>query len=52
MGVDFGETVKNLEKELPKMPPLPVIAAECPPPYNKADALTIGQQPPPEPVDK
>ena len=52
LGVDFGETVKNLDKELPKIPPLPVITAECPPPYNKADAFTIGQQPPPEPVDK
>ena len=34
------------------MPPVPVVVPEDPPPYKKANAFTIGQQPPPEPVDK
>lgn len=25
LGIDFGETVKNLDKELPKLPPLPKV---------------------------
>ena len=34
------------------MPALQQIEPECLPPYNKSNAVTIGMQPPPEPVDK
>lgn len=47
LNVDFGETIKNLDKQLPKLPPMPVVVPESPGPYDKANAITIGQQPPP-----
>ena len=33
------------------MPPVPKVEPEDPPPYVKANAITLGQQPPPEPVN-
>jgi len=44
--------LKTLDRELPKIPPLPVVEPENSGPYNKAKAITIGQQPPPEPAEK
>ena len=47
MGLDFAEIMKTVDKEFPKLPPVPVVVPEDPPPYKKANAFTIGQQPPP-----
>lgn len=45
--VDLAEMLRTLEKELPKMPPLPVVHPENPPPF-KDEKIIMGQQPPPE----
>lgn len=52
LNIDFVETAKALDKQLPKLPPVPVVVPENPGPYKKADAITIGMQPPPQPVNK
>ena len=44
--------MKNLERELPKMPPPPVVEPEYTGKFDKNFAVTIGKQPPPEPVEK
>ena len=50
--LNYTEIVRTLDKELPKLPPVPVVVPEDPGTNQKANAFTIGQQPPPEPVDK
>ena len=49
--IDFQDCFKNIDRELPKLPPLPKVAPEYLPPYKKEIAITIGVQPPPEPVE-
>lgn len=48
--IDFREMFKVLDRELPKMPPMPVVEPEYTGKYDKNFATTIGMQPPPEPV--
>ena len=44
--------MKNLERELPKMPSPPVVEPEYTGKFDKNFAVTIGKQPPPELVEK
>ena len=52
LDLDFNEISKVLERELPRLPPLPVVEKEYEGKYDKKFAVTIGQQPPPEPEEK
>ena len=44
--IDVLEILKILEKELPKLPPKPVVNQVNPPPF-KDEKIIIGQVPPP-----
>lgn len=52
LGTDFQDMMKSLDKELPRMPPAPVVEPEYTVPFDKNFAVTLGKQPPPEPVEK
>jgi hypothetical protein len=52
LGLDFPEMFKVLDRELPKMPALPVVEKEYIGKYDKNFAVTLGKQPPPEPIEK
>jgi hypothetical protein len=52
LAIDFPDLLKTLDRELPKMPPLPHVEPEYTGKYDKNFAITIGKQPPPEPVEK
>jgi hypothetical protein len=50
LGTDFQELMKTLDRELPKLPPIPVLEPEYTGKFDKNFAVTLGKQPPPEPV--
>lgn len=52
LGLDFQEIMKVLDRELTKLPPVPKVEPEYTGKYDKNFVITIGQQPPPEPVEK
>jgi hypothetical protein len=35
LGIDFQDCFKNIDRELPKLPPLPKVTPEYLPPYKK-----------------
>lgn len=52
LGLDFQESLRVLDRELTKLPPLPKVEPEYTGKYDKNFAITIGQQPPPQPAEK
>lgn len=52
LGTDFQDLFKNLDRQLPKMPPVPIVEPQYTGKYDKNFAITLGKQPPPQPTEK
>ena len=50
LDLDFSEMFKVLDRQLIRLPPPPKVEPEYVGKYDKNFAVTIGMQPPPEPV--
>ena len=47
LNIDFSDLFKMFERQLPKLPPAPVVQPEYTGKFDKNFAITLGQQPPP-----